>query len=106
GEHVRRVNDLAPDLVCVTGDLVDRLETCEQAFPTLAGLRARHGVLVTLGNHDFYAGADRVSDAIRRLTDFTVLRDEAVHLDVGGAVLSVVGVDDLGSDWGRGVLEH
>ena len=28
-EHVRRVNALAPDLICVTGDLVDRPETCE-----------------------------------------------------------------------------
>src|SRR5262249_33653054 len=40
GEHVRRVNALEPDLVCVTGDLVDRPDTCALAFPTLAGLRA------------------------------------------------------------------
>src|SRR5439155_241178 len=42
-EHVERVNALAPDLICLTGDLVDRPETCPEAFPTLAGLRARHG---------------------------------------------------------------
>jgi len=48
--HVARVNALDPDLVCVTGDLVDRPETCAVAFPTLARLSARHGVLVTLGN--------------------------------------------------------
>src|SRR5207247_562072 len=35
-EHVRRVNALQPDLVCVTGDLVDRAETCALAFPTPA----------------------------------------------------------------------
>ncbi|TMA63707.1 MAG: metallophosphoesterase [Deltaproteobacteria bacterium] len=105
-EHVRRVNALQPDLVCVTGDLVDRAETCGLAFPTLAGLRARHGVLVTLGNHDFYAGAETVTEALRRLTPFTVLRDECVHLDVDGARLTVVGIDDLGRDWARGVLEH
>ena len=105
-EHVRRVNALQPDLVCVTGDLVDRAETCALAFPTLAGLRARHGVLVTLGNHDFYAGAETVTEALRRLTPFTVLRDDAVHLDVDGARFTVVGIDDLGRDWARGVLEH
>jgi len=104
--HVRRVNALEPDLVCVTGDLVDRAETCGLAFPTLAGLRARHGVLVTLGNHDFYAGAETVTDALRRLTPFTVLRDDAVHVAVDGASLTVVGIDDLGRDWARGVLEH
>jgi predicted MPP superfamily phosphohydrolase len=105
-EHVRRVNALEPDLVCLTGDLVDRAETCALAFPTLAGLRARHGVLVTLGNHDVYAGAERVAAALRRLTPFTVLRDARVDLDVRGTTLTILGIDDLGRDWARGVQEH
>src|SRR5262245_52395508 len=105
-EHVRRVNALEPDLVCVTGDLVDRPDTCTRAFPTLGGLRARHGVVVTLGNHDFYAGADLVSDALRRLTPFTLLRDAATHVEIDGARLAVLGVDDLGLDWARGVRDH
>lgn len=104
--HVERVNALEPDLICLTGDLVDRPETCALAFPTLAGLRARHGVLVTLGNHDFYAGAEVVTDALRRLTPFTVLRNGRATIDVAGAVLPVIGVDDLGRDWARGVLDH
>lgn len=104
--HVRRVNDLAPDLVCITGDLVDRADTCTRAFPVLAGLRARHGVLVTLGNHDVAAGADAVTRALRRHTPFTVLRDASVDVVVDGARLTVLGVDDLGRDWARGVPEH
>jgi predicted MPP superfamily phosphohydrolase len=105
-DHVRRVNALEPDLVCLTGDLVDRGETCALAFPTLAGLRARHGVFVTLGNHDFYAGAERVTAALRRLTPFTVLRDARAEIRVGAAALTVLGIDDLGRDWARGALEH
>jgi len=100
--HVARVNALEPDLVCITGDIVDRVETCAVAFPVLAGLRARHGVIATLGNHDFAAGADDVAAALRRYTPFTVLRDE--RADVAG--LAVLGVDDLGLDWARGVPEH
>jgi hypothetical protein len=106
GRHVELVNSLAPDLICITGDLVDRAETCAAGFPVLAGLRARHGVLVTLGNHDFYAGADLVTAALRGLTPFTVLRDQTVELAIDGAPLRVIGVDDLGRDWARGVLEH
>src|SRR3989442_565128 len=106
GEHVERVNALAPDLICVTGDLVDRPETCAEAFPTLAGLRARHGVFVTLGNHDFYAGADTVTAALRRLTPFRVLRDERVEVAIGGALPTLLRIDDLRRDWARGVLEH
>jgi predicted MPP superfamily phosphohydrolase len=100
------VNALAPDLVCVTGDLVDRRETCAVAFPTLAGLRARHGVVVTLGNHDVYAGADAVTAALERLTPFAVLRNARMELRIGEAALAILGVDDLGRDWARGVPEH
>ena len=105
-EHVRRVNALEPDLVCLTGDLVDHPDTCAAAFPTLAGLRARHGVLVTLGNHDVYAGAETVTAALRRLTDFTVLRNDCARIGANRATLAVLGVDDLGLDWARGVPEH
>jgi predicted MPP superfamily phosphohydrolase len=105
-DHVRRVNALEPDVVCITGDIVDRVWTCEPAFPVLAGLRARQGVFVTLGNHDVYAGAAAVTAALRRLTDFTVLRNACAEVRVNGAVLPVVGVDDLGRDWARGVPEH
>jgi predicted MPP superfamily phosphohydrolase len=104
--HVARINALAPDLVCITGDLVDRAATCDEAFPVLAGLTARHGVVVTLGNHDVAAGAEAVTAALRRLTPFTVLRNARFELERDGARLAVVGVDDLGRDWARGVLEH
>lgn len=104
--HVERVNALEPDVVCVTGDLVDHPDTCGRAFPTLAGLRARHGVLVTLGNHDVYAGAEVVTAELRRVTAFTVLRNACVRIGDEAAALAVIGVDDLGFDWARGVREH
>ena len=104
--HVDRINALAPDLICITGDLVDRASTCEEAFPVLAGLSARHGVVVILGNHDVAAGADAVTSALRRLTPFTVLRNGRLEIERDGALLRIVGLDDLGRDWARGVLEH
>lgn len=104
--HVARVNALEPDLVCITGDIVDRVETCATALPVLAGLRARHGVVATLGNHDFGAGADAVAAALRTYTPFTVLRDARIDVTVAGARLAILGVDDLGLDWARGVPEH
>jgi uncharacterized protein len=104
--HVERVHALEPDLICITGDLVDRAETCAEQFPILARLRARYGVVVILGNHDVAAGADAVTAALRASTPFTVLRDGTTTVVVGDAILSVVGVDDRGRDWARGVPEH
>jgi hypothetical protein len=54
-----RVNALAPDLVAVTGDLVDgSVERIGDEVEPLGAIRARHGVYFITGNHDFYSGAD------------------------------------------------
>jgi predicted MPP superfamily phosphohydrolase len=102
---VAAVNATEADLICITGDIADSpLADMAAFFPILAQLEAAHGVMAILGNHDHYAGADRVEEALRRWTPFTVLRDDAVTLPVAGARLHVVGLDDRGRDWARGVV--
>jgi hypothetical protein len=67
---VARVNALEPDLVCLTGDIADGpLVDCARFFPILGELRAPLGVCAILGNHDHYAGADDVAEALERWTD-------------------------------------
>jgi predicted MPP superfamily phosphohydrolase len=101
---VARVNATAPDLICITGDIVDSpLADYAGFFPLLAELRARYGVCAILGNHDHYAGADDVVAALRHWTTFRVLRDSAVTIDVEGACVHVIGLDDRGRDWARGL---
>ncbi len=104
GRFVARVNDLDPDLVCITGDIADSAHApLEDFLPILATLRARHGVFAILGNHDHAAGADRVAAALRRFTPFTVLRDEVITLTLNDERLHVIGLDDHGRDWARGI---
>ncbi|MDX2168741.1 MAG: metallophosphoesterase [Deltaproteobacteria bacterium] len=101
---VAAVNATLPDLICITGDIADSpLADLDGFFPLLARLEARHGVLAILGNHDHAAGADRVAAALRRWTPFTVLRDDAVTLAIEDARLHVIGLDDRGRDWARGL---
>jgi predicted MPP superfamily phosphohydrolase len=101
---VARVNALQPDLICITGDIVDSPYTDVDALlPRLARLRAAHGVVAILGNHDHYAGAERVEAKLQQLTAFTILRDAYTSISVGGARLHIVGLDDRGRDWARGV---
>ena len=104
-DFVTQVNVLEPDLICVTGDIVDSpLADFATFFPVLGELAARYGVYAILGNHDHYAGADHVVAELRRWTNFHVLRDDAVTLDLDGGRLHVIGLDDRGRDWARGVL--
>ncbi|MBI5506331.1 MAG: metallophosphoesterase [Deltaproteobacteria bacterium] len=104
--YIEEANALEPDLVCITGDITDGLDHAAATFPVLAGLRARHGVVAILGNHDMYTGAQEVAAALARYTDFTLLRDAAAVIEHDGARLHILGLDDMGLDWARGVREH
>jgi predicted MPP superfamily phosphohydrolase len=101
--RVAQVEALRPDLVLVTGDLVDQDGTLSESLaPLFRGLRARLGVWGVLGNHEFYAGLDqavRVFDA----AGITLLRDRAVEVAPG---LVLAGVDDLSARRQFGVDGH
>jgi len=87
-------------------NILDSLSVIPEGFPVLSRLQAKYGVFATLGNHDFYAGADEVAAALRRMTNFTVLRDDFATVHINGAALHIAGVDDMGRDWARGVTFH
>jgi predicted MPP superfamily phosphohydrolase len=89
---VREVDALKPDLVVLTGDILDAGLRDEDDFARLgAGLRARYGVLAILGNHEFYHGAAASVRAFQGM-GARLLRDEAMTLPCG---LQVAGVDDV-----------
>jgi len=55
---VHRVNGLNPDLIAVTGDLVDgSVQELSHHTAPLAGLSARHGAYFVTGNHEYYSGS-------------------------------------------------
>ncbi len=83
-----------------------RTRPCAADLPHPRAPRAPCGVVAILGNHDFYTGAEAVTDELQRLTTIRVLRDEDLVIERDGARLHVLGVDDAGLDWTRGVREH
>jgi predicted MPP superfamily phosphohydrolase len=88
---VGRVNDLRPDLVVITGDLVDEaVSHMERMVTPLTNLKSRFGVMAVMGNHEFYSGVDRAESIMRR-AGIQVLRNEIKVLPGG---LQVLGVDD------------
>lgn len=90
-----RIAALDPDVVCVTGDLVDSPAADLDAWiPELGRLRAPHGVFAILGNHDRHTGSERVAAAVCRFTSWRLLRDEVATLEVRGARLHLLGLED------------
>ena len=94
---VDAVNRLQPDLVAVTGDLVDgSVAELRGHVAPLADLVSRHGTFFVTGNHEYYSGALHWVAELRRL-GVTVLMNQHVVLERDGANLVLAGVNDFGA---------
>ncbi len=93
---VAAANALQPDLALITGDLITHdWRDALLVLPDLARLRARLGVLAVFGNHD-YRGREEGRIALACAEQgILVLRNEGRRLESGGAVLHIVGLEDL-----------
>jgi predicted MPP superfamily phosphohydrolase len=94
---VEAVNRLQPDVIAITGDLVDGSvrELAAHVAP-LGRLQARHGTYFVTGNHEYYSGAPAWIAELRRL-GIRVLLNEHVILQHQGASLVLAGVTDYGA---------
>jgi len=91
---VDRVNALHPDVVVITGDLVDGTvaQLAGQVAP-LAQLRSRHGTFFVTGNHEYYSEAVPWAAHLRGL-GMQVLMNEHRVIEHGRAALLLAGVPD------------
>lgn len=93
-EVVERSNALRPDLVVITGDLIDGSPQARAGdVRPLAGLAARHGVIASLGNHEYYFGAERWTGTFEGL-GMRVLVNRHATIDHDGGQLTIAGVTD------------
>jgi len=91
---VARTNALAPDVIAITGDLVDgSVEDLREAVAPLARLKARYGVYFVTGNHEYYSGAPAWCEELVRL-GIRVLRNERVSIGSDAASFDLAGIDD------------
>jgi hypothetical protein len=109
-QYIRWVNDLKPDLVVVTGDLITGgYRYAHRVATLLSHLHAPLGVICTLGNHDYsmygkknLAEGERRADYLAKcLRDrgLIVLRNELHTIrprgeSSNGHALQIVGLDD------------
>ncbi|MEZ5541846.1 MAG: metallophosphoesterase [Pseudomonadota bacterium] len=101
---VERSNALAPDLVAITGDLVDGLTSDLMAdVAPLTRLRARHGSWFVTGNHEYYWGP-REWLALLPTLGVNVLVNAHRVIEHDGARLLLAGVTDYSA--GRYLPDH
>jgi len=106
---VKMINQLEPDYVFFTGDLVNN--HAKEARPwveVFKGIRAKEGKYSVFGNHDYadygsYSQEERRQSVeelkeIHREMEFTLLEDQNVQLTRGNESIRLIGVHN----WGKG----
>ena len=97
-EVVARVNGLEPDLIAVTGDLVDGDAAALAAdVAPLGELRATLGVFFCTGNHEYYSGVDAWIEAVEGLGMRALVNAHTV-LNHRGHDILVAGVADYSAE--------
>jgi predicted MPP superfamily phosphohydrolase len=91
---VEQVNALEPDVIAVTGDLVDgTVRTLRDEVAPLSALSAPLGVYYVTGNHEYYYGGAAWAAEVSRL-GLTVLHNAHRVIERAQAQLVVAGVTD------------
>lgn len=93
------VNDLKPDLVIFTGDLIDDNKTFQDEEGTinfLQQLESRYGKYAVYGNHDHGGNGTRRYARIMKKSGFRLLKDEQTTIKLeNGDQLTLIGLDDV-----------
>jgi predicted MPP superfamily phosphohydrolase len=99
-KHLRRIveltNDQMPDIVLLAGDIfddgmwLDDAKRREEAIGLLSSFSARLGTWAVPGNHDHYAGVEKVDELLGQ-AGINLLRDELVR---PGGEMILIGRDD------------
>lgn len=82
-----------PDVVVLTGDIADDYDKLPAALDVVASLEPRLGAFAVYGNHEIYRGREACR-AIYAASAVTLLCEEGVVLEKGGARLFLAGCDD------------
>jgi predicted MPP superfamily phosphohydrolase len=91
---VRAANLRAPDIAVVTGDMVTSGTAYHHDIAeAVSALRAKLGVFVSMGNHDYFGEGEPLVSLLRE-RGVRVLRNEGHVVERSGAVLWLAAIDD------------
>ncbi|WP_080874897.1 metallophosphoesterase [Oceanobacillus timonensis] len=109
---ISKINDLEPDLILFTGDLVDEPNNYDwnnKLIQLLKNLNAPNGKFWIYGNHDHGGYGTDILYETFEAADFTLLQNSATRIQQGDASFILAGLDDamLGNpDIGKSIEER
>lgn len=109
---INTINEQRPDIIVITGDLVDSNHTdIEKALNFAQEMAKKYPVYYITGNHEYWLSEDDRNEMLSGLSDMgvVILNDEAVTISIGNDSFNLVGLDNnsLQSDILTGIIaEH
>ena len=92
---VARVNALKPDLIVITGDLVDMdINKIQAPLQELKNLQSKYGTFFIVGNHEYFHGIEEIIKKVKSL-GIRVLENENVYVGERERGFNLAGVYDL-----------
>ncbi len=100
GRTLEVTRDLKPDLVVITGDIIEHNPSYASVLTKRLGMisGAPLGVFGIIGNHDVYTGAEAVAAGLEQ-GGINMLRNTHSSMQPEGLPLLLVGIDDPGRHW-------
>jgi uncharacterized protein len=87
-------NELKPDIVFVTGDLITTIyDPLDECLLQIAGLRTRYGIFGCHGNHEAHSGLEERATTEGARMGIQFLRGERRTIRIGSVPLHISGVD-------------
>lgn len=95
-QAVQMTNALKPDVIVLTGDLVNSSwHYIQPCAAIISQFQAPLGTFAVLGNHDYWVGFLNLMVQSVKKSGITLLRNQAVPLTRGRSTIYIVGIDDL-----------
>lgn len=96
---VTEINQLSPDLLLFTGDLMDepnQYKEINKVVPVLEKLNAPFGKFAVYGNHDHGGYGTDIYRNVITMSGFTLLQNEVATISmIDGSKIGIAGLDDL-----------
>jgi predicted MPP superfamily phosphohydrolase len=91
---IKKTNSMNPDLIVITGDLVDsHTETIKKHLVYLKDLKAKYGVYYVTGNHEYYWGIQSLLPELEKV-GLKILSNSNQILEINDAKILLAGIPD------------
>ncbi|MFB8328218.1 metallophosphoesterase [Bacillus wiedmannii] len=92
---IQKVKSIHPDIIAITGDLIDsKSYDAEVSLELIRGLVKEYPIYFVTGNHEKWSGKYNDLEKELKQHHVTVLRNEHVSIQIGGQDIHILGIDD------------